>query len=93
MSWNNQGNVMAELTIGHDEVNAYIDIIDNNANGNTYYCRAVSSGTSVSKAAAVWSIQRKRVVGVETFYEWADGNTLFDNVYNDRTTLTYVEAV
>lgn len=83
----------AGITVDDADANAYIDIIDTNADGKTYYCRAFSSGSSVSMAAAVWRIQRKRTVGTQDFYEWADGNTLFDNIYNNRTTLTYVEAV
>lgn len=60
--------------------------IDTNADGNTYYGGAdASSATS----AAVWQIERKSVSGTVTTWQWADGDTEFNNVWDNRTTLTY----
>lgn len=36
-----------------------------------------------------WQIQRITVDGNETIIEFADGNSLFDNVWDDRASLTY----
>ena len=36
-----------------------------------------------------WQIQRITESGSMTIIEWADGDTLFDNVFDDRATLTY----
>lgn len=82
-------------TLDVSEITPYVEIVDANANGNTYFCRAypAAGAASVQKSAAVWRIQRQRTLGTETIYEWADGDTKFDNVYDNRTTLTYVGAV
>ncbi|MFW6219805.1 MAG: hypothetical protein ACOC33_03115 [bacterium] len=37
----------------------------------------------------VWKIKRIQVVGTETRITYADGNRLYDNIWNDRTSLTY----
>ena len=36
-----------------------------------------------------WQIQRITTSGSVTTIEFADGDALFDNVFDDRTTLTY----
>lgn len=38
---------------------------------------------------AVWAIQKITNTGDVCSYQWADGNKNFDNVWKDRTTLTY----
>lgn len=38
---------------------------------------------------AVWQIQKITVVGTETIIEFADGDAKFDNVWDDRGSLTY----
>ena len=52
----------------------------------TYYGWALP-GSSV--ASAVWRILKKDVSGTETFYLYADGNTDFDNIWNNRAVLSY----
>ena len=37
----------------------------------------------------VWAIQRVGINAEICSYQWADGNKNFDNVWNDRATLTY----
>ena len=44
-------------------------------------------GTATS--AALWRIQEITVVGDETIILWADGNTDFDNIWNNRAALSY----
>ena len=51
----------------------------------SYYGWAVP-GTSV--ASALWRIMKKDVSGTETFYLFADGNTDFDNVWDNRAALS-----
>lgn len=41
------------------------------------------------ESAAVWQIQRLTVSGTVTSIEWADGNDEFNNVWDDRASLTY----
>ena len=65
---------------------ANVDKIDVNANGTTYYGTA-ASGTATS--AAGWQIQASSVTGVITTFLWADGNVQFDNIWDNRTSLSY----
>lgn len=54
---------------------------------NTTYVgkAAISSNTGDS----VWQIKRILVSGTQTIIEWADGNSNFDKVWNDRASLSY----
>lgn len=65
---------------------AEVEKIDQNANGYTYFGKAVP-GTLTS--AATWQIQRMGVVGAVTTYDWADGDSEFNNVWDNRTALIY----
>ena len=40
-------------------------------------------------AGAIWQIMRISVAGTVTTIDWADGDGKFNNVWNDRTTLSY----
>ena len=63
-----------------------IDKIDVNSNGTTYYGTGLAGSVT---STAVWQIQSSSVAGVVTTFLWADGNTNFDNVWDNRTSLTY----
>ena len=39
--------------------------------------------------AAIWSIKRLSIVGGAITIEWADGNDLNDNVWDNRASLSY----
>ncbi len=82
-----RGTRGAAHTIDYSESTAQVEKIDDNANGNVYLGYAVPGSLS---SDAVWKIQRISVSGVVTTLEWADGNTSFDNVWDDRTSLTYI---
>lgn len=45
----------------------------------------IGSATS----AAVWQIRKITVLNGAVSIQWADGNHLFDNVWDDRTSITY----
>ena len=45
--------------------------------------------TGTLNTANSWKIARVTVVGAITTIEYADGNSGFDNIWNDRATLTY----
>jgi hypothetical protein len=62
------------------------DLIDANADGNTYYGSA-PAGSATS--AAVWQVERQSVSGTVTTYAYADGDTNFNNIWDNRTALTY----
>lgn len=67
----------------------YTFALDYDADGNLIYAGKVAIGTA--KTAAVWQIKKITydANGNLTDITWADGNKNFDNVWNDRTTLTY----
>lgn len=44
---------------------------------------------SVTQAAAFWKIKRITTTGSIVQIEWADGNEDYDNVWNDRASLSY----
>lgn len=60
--------------------------IDEVSSSVTYIGTAVVGTTA---AAASWQIQRLTVSGTETIIEYADGNATFDNVWSNRTSLSY----
>lgn len=60
--------------------------IDGVGGGVTYIGKAA---TGASTASAVWQIQRLTESGADTTVQWADGNGSFDNVWDNRASLTY----
>ena len=67
----------------------YTVALDYNASGNLIYFGKAAKGTS--KAAAAWAIASLSYDADSnlTDIQWAAGNTRFDNVWNDRTSLSY----
>ena len=55
-------------------------------NNPTFYFGDAPMGATTSQA--VWRIYRITVSGVVSI-KWADGDSEFNNVWDDRTTLTY----
>lgn len=62
------------------------ELIDQ-ANATTTYFGTALSGEATS--AATWRIQRMSVSGTVTTFSWANGNDQYDNVWDDRASLTY----
>jgi hypothetical protein len=62
-------------------------MIDESTPGTVYYGYAVAGADT---AAAIWAVLRavrRRDIMV---YSWADGDELFDNIWDDRLTLNYL---
>jgi hypothetical protein len=57
------------------------------SNPNTIYKGFAVAGSATGDA--VWAIQKVVVIGDVCNYLWADGNRNFDNVWENRTNLTY----
>ena len=74
------------MTILENSAPSYIDKIDVNVSGVTYYGTALT-GTATS--AAGWQIQSSSVSGVITTFLWADGDSNHDNVWDNRASLSY----
>jgi hypothetical protein len=45
--------------------------------------------TGASPSQAVWRISRLQILGAETIIQYANGNTNWDNKWDDRASLTY----
>lgn len=60
--------------------------IDEVSKATTYIAKA-ELGTATS--AALWQALRISVVGKVTTVEYADGNELFDNIWDNRASLSY----
>jgi hypothetical protein len=61
-------------------------IVDEYDSNTTYVGYA---GFGASKADAVWQIKKVLRNGTVTEILWADGNDRYDNIWNNRTALTY----
>lgn len=64
----------------------FVDKVDVNVNGTTYYGSALSGSAT---SAALWQIQASSVSGNVTTFTWADGDDNFDNIWDNRTSLSY----
>lgn len=76
------------ITVDNVESTAYLELAAT-AGDYTYYGRTPATGTR-STSAAIWQIQRRKTDGTEA--TWADGNLAFDNVWDNRASLTYPVA-
>ena len=56
-------------------------------NATTTYVGVAAIGSATS--ASSWQIKRLSVSGTVTTVSWADGNSAFDNVWDDRASLSY----
>lgn len=56
--------------------------------GTVTYIGTAAPGSSL--AASVWQIKKMTDTGTALSIQWADGNTEFDNVWNDRESLSYI---
>jgi len=61
-------------------------IVDKTSSPTEYYGFA-NPGTATS--SAYWKIMRKTVSGAIETFEFADGDANFDNVWDDRASLSY----
>ena len=55
--------------------------------GTTTYLGYAQAGTTTS--AGTWAIKRIIETGQDVSITWADGNKDYDNIWDDRLTLTY----
>jgi hypothetical protein len=55
--------------------------------GTTTYLGYADAGSLTS--APLWAIKKIDEVGADVSITWADGNTNFDNIWDNRLSLTY----
>ncbi len=79
--------ILSGVYIQHVAIdNPFITYQDDVDSTTSYYGFALP-GTATANGA--WRIQKKTVSGTVTSYLFADGNTDFDNVWDDRASLSY----
>lgn len=61
-------------------------LLDEPVAGTTYLCKA-PPGTLTS--AAAWQVERLTETGTTLRREWADGNNSYDNICDNRLSLSY----
>lgn len=61
--------------------------IDDTTTADTIYIGKADTGTATS--AASWRIKRVQETGGEVITQYADGNSNFDNVWDNRASLSY----
>lgn len=65
----------------------YATQVDKTSTTDVIYIGEATIGSATS--SAVWRIQKVDNTGGDTEIIWADGNDNFDNIYDNRTSLTY----
>ena len=70
-----------DYNIEHDQA-----IILDEGTPNSYHGSATKGSVA---SAPVWKIKRINVVGGVTTVTWADGDSNYDNVWNNSASLTY----
>lgn len=73
------------MSINNKETNFSVKL--DQADANTLYIGEAQ--ISSDSSAAVWRVRKLATSGTVTSMLWADGNQLFDNVWDNRTSLTY----
>lgn len=86
--WNPSTMTWERATVDGAGVGGEITVFDYDGSGNIIYEGHASPGQA--KSAATWQIKKFVYTGSNiTDILWADGNTNFDNVWNNRTGLSY----
>lgn len=75
--------VDAEMSVGSGDYARRLDWFS----ANVMFTGWAEAGSLES--AAAWKIRRRTFSGDDFADEWADGDTDYDNVWNDRTSLSY----
>ncbi len=69
-------------------IGAYQTSVDTTTTPNTTYTGLAENG--VTAGQSLWSIRRTTFTGGIWVTEYADGNREFDNIWNNRASLTYI---
>ncbi len=70
-----------------EKVENYTKVIDLANESTKIYIGWATIGTATS--AAFWKIKKITIASSVYTIEWADGNLAFDNVYDNRDSLSY----
>lgn len=77
------------ISVDHTDAESCCEIIDSTTTASTTYL-GVCKTSPFSKAAATWQVKKQYTNSDgNTELAFADGDALYDNVWDDRATLTY----
>ena len=79
-------NQLINITGGDDFDNKLLQVDCDSVVGTTFLGYAASGSLT---SGAVWAVKKIVETGSNYSITWADGNKNFDNVWNDRLTLSY----
>lgn len=75
---------------GSSTTTNYITKIDDTTTANMIYIgKAALTGSAVATSAASWQIKRIDTSTLAMDKKWADGNDSFDNIWDNRASLTF----
>lgn len=75
---------------GSTTVVEYTRLIDETSTTDvTYIGEALPTGSAIATSSPVWRIKKIDESGAVTSIKWADGDTNFNNIWDNRTSLTY----
>lgn len=74
---------------GSSTTNYITKIDDTTTTDMVYIGKAALTGSAVATSAASWQIKRIDTSTLAMDKKWADGNDSFDNIWDDRASLTY----
>lgn len=84
LTWNGVNWENSQVSgAGTVDYKQYVDVVS----ASVTYIGFADPGSN--DASAVWKIKKIITTGEDIEIVWADGNTNFDNVWNDRASLTY----
>lgn len=72
--------------LSHSIEEEYSIRVDEPSSGVLYVGEALIGSLT---STAVWKIKKLTTVGAITSVLWADGNDAFDNIWDNRTSITY----
>ena len=89
--WNAGGGVWERMSQpGAATTTNYITKIDDTTTTDMVYIgKAALTGSAVATSSAVWQIKRIDTSTLAMDKKWADGNDSFDNIWDNRASLTY----
>ena len=67
----------------------YATRLDEASTASVTYVGKTDPGNALLTGSAVWAIQRIDETTADTIIAWADGNDLFDNIWDNRLALSY----
>lgn len=89
--WNSSSGVWERMSQpGAATTTNYITKIDDTTTTDMIYIgKAALTGSAVATSSAVWQIKRLDSSSLALDKKWADGNDSFDNIWDNRASLTY----